>query len=145
MANIASLLKSEISRVARKEMRAETAGLKKAIGSYRSEIAALKRRALALESALRRLSKANGKAAAVGGDAPARVQRFSPKGLASQRKRLGLSAHDCGLLVGASGQSIYNWEDGKSRPRAKHLQALAALRSMGKKQAAARLNELRAQ
>jgi len=145
MANIASLLKSEISRVARKEMRAETAGLKKAIGSYRSEIAALKRRALALESALRRLSKANGKAAAVGGDAPARVQRFSPKGLASQRKRLGLSAHDCGLLVGASGQSIYNWEDGKARPRAKHLQALAALRSMGKKQAAARLNELRAQ
>jgi DNA-binding transcriptional regulator YiaG len=144
MANIASLLKSEISRVARKEMRAETAGLKKAIGSYRSEIAALKRRALALESALRRLSKANGKAAAVGGDAPARVQRFSPKGLASQRKRLGLSAHDCGLLVGASGQSIYNWEDGKSRPRAKHLQALAALRGMGKKDAAARLGELRA-
>jgi len=41
MANIASLLKSEISRVARKEFRAQTAGLKKAIGSYRSEIAAL--------------------------------------------------------------------------------------------------------
>ena len=144
MANIASLLKSEISRVARKELRAETAGLKKAIGSYRSEIAALKRRAQALESALRRLSKATGKAAAAGGDAPARAQRFSPKGLASQRKRLGLSAHECGLLVGASGQSIYNWEDGKARPRAKHLQALAALRAMGKKDAAARLSVLRA-
>jgi DNA-binding transcriptional regulator YiaG len=144
MANIASLLKSEISRVARKEVRAETAGLKKAISSYRSEIAALKRRALALESALRRLGKASGKAAATGGDAPKRAQRFSPKGLASQRKRLGLSAHECGLLVGASGQSIYNWEDGKARPRAKHLQALAALRGMGKKDAAARLGELRA-
>jgi len=41
MANIASLLKTEISRVARKEVRGETAGLKKAISSYRSEIAAL--------------------------------------------------------------------------------------------------------
>jgi DNA-binding transcriptional regulator YiaG len=144
MANIASLLKSEISRVARKEVRAETAGLKKALSSSRSEIAALKRRALALESELRRLSKASGKAAAVGNAAPARAQRFSAKGLASQRKRLGLSAHECGLLVGASGQSIYNWEDGKARPRAKHLQALAALRGMGKKDAAARLSELRA-
>jgi DNA-binding transcriptional regulator YiaG len=149
MANIASLLKSEISRVARKEVRAETAALKKAVSSYRSEIAALKRRAQALESDLRRLSKAAGKAAALPAasddDAPARAQRFSAKGLASQRKRLGLSAHECGLLVGASGQSIYNWEDGKARPRAKHLQALAALRGMGKKDAAARLSELRGQ
>jgi DNA-binding transcriptional regulator YiaG len=146
MANIASLLKSEISRVARKEVRGETVGLKKAISNYRSEIAALKRRAQALESELRRLSKAVGKtaSAAADGAAPTSAQRFSPKGLVSQRKRLGLSAQECGLLVGASGQSIYNWEDGKARPRAKHLQALAALRSMGKKDAAARLSELRA-
>ena len=142
MANIASLLKSEISRVARKEVRGETAGLKKALSTYRSEIAALKRRAQALESELRRLGKAAGRVAAVEDDAPTRAQRFSAKGLASQRKRLGLSAQDCGLLVGASGQSIYNWEDGKARPRAKHLQALAALRRMGKKDAAARLTEL---
>jgi len=141
MANIASLLKSEISRVARKEVRGETAGLKKAVSSYRSEIAALKRRALALEAELRRLGKAKALPAAVE-EATPRAQRFSPKGLASQRKRLGLSALECGLLVGASGQSIYNWEDGKARPRAKHLQALAALRGMGKKDAAARLAEL---
>jgi DNA-binding transcriptional regulator YiaG len=147
MANIASLLKSEISRVARKEVRGETAGLKKAISSYRSEIAALKRRALALETELRRLGKAAARSApaAVQDEGPARAQRFSAKGLASQRKRLGLSAQECGLLVGASGQSIYNWEDGKARPRAKHLQALAALRGMGKKEAAARLSELRGQ
>jgi len=144
MANIASLLKSEISRVARKEVRGETAGLKKAVSSYRSEIAALKRRTLALEAELRRLGKAVGKATpVVAEETAARAPRFSPKGLALQRKRLGLSALECGQLVGASGQSIYNWEDGKARPRAKHLQALAALRSMGKKEAAARLAELR--
>ena len=147
MANIASLLKSEISRVARKEVRGEIAGLKKAVSSYRSEIAALKRRTRALEAELRRLGKATAKAApaAAASEAvpPLRAQRFSPKGLASQRKRLGLSVMECGLLVGASGQSVYNWEDGKARPRAKHLQALAALRGMGKKDAAARLAELR--
>lgn len=144
MANIASLLKSEISRVARKEVRGETAGLKKAVSSYRSEIAALKRRAQALEAELRRLGKATAKALpAAAEDPPARAQRFSPKGLASQRKRLGLSALECGLLVGASGQSIYNWEDGKARPRARFMPAIASLKGMGKRAAAAKLANLR--
>jgi DNA-binding transcriptional regulator YiaG len=144
MANIASLLKSEISRMARKQVRAETLGLKKAVGVYRSEIAALKKRAQALEVELRRLSKAYAKAAPDEAPAqPAQKLRFTAKGLASQRKRLGLSAHDCGLLLGTSGQSVYNWEDGKARPRAKHLTAIAALRSMGKKDAAAKLASLR--
>ena len=63
------------------------------------------------------------------------VTRFSAKGLATQRRRLALSAHDCGLLLGASGQSVYNWEDGKSRPGRSFLIAIAALKSLTKKQA----------
>jgi DNA-binding XRE family transcriptional regulator len=63
--------------------------------------------------------------------------------LASQRQRLALSAHDCGLLIGASEQSIYKWENGKARPRAKHLPGIAALRILGKKEAAAQLLVLR--
>jgi hypothetical protein len=146
MPNIASLLKSEIARVARKEVRGETQHLKKAVSTYRSEIAALKRRAQALEQQLRRLGKRGSNAApppAADDDEALDGFRFSAKGLASHRKRLGLSAHDCGLLVGASGQSIYKWEDGKARPRAKNMPAIAALRAMGKKEAAARLAELR--
>jgi DNA-binding transcriptional regulator YiaG len=141
MPNIASILKSEIARVARKEIRGETVQLKKAVSAYRSQIAALKRRAQALEQQLRGMRKGGG-----GGAKPAPAEsddesmgafRFSAKGLASHRKRLGLSAHDCGILLGASGQSVYKWEDGKARPRAKHLPAIAALRTLGKKEAAA--------
>ena len=76
-------------------------------------------------------------------EASARALRFTAKGLVSLRRRLGLSAQDCGRLVGAAGQSIYNWESGKARPQAKHLQALAALRPLGKKAAAQRLETLR--
>ncbi|MES2956569.1 MAG: hypothetical protein V4792_00205 [Pseudomonadota bacterium] len=144
MPNIAAVLKSEISRVARKEVRGQTLSLKRAVSAYRAEIAALKRRTRALEQELRRQGKARLKTVPVAADvAPSRALRFSAKGLASQRQRLGLSAHDCGLLVGASSQSIYNWEDGKARPRAKHLPAIAALKALGKKEAAARLPSLR--
>lgn len=142
MTNIAMALKSEIARVARKEVRKEVLGLRKAASSHRSDIAALKRRVAALELAVRRLQARAPKPVAAEEGAPHRL-RFTAKGLASQRRRLGLSAQECGLLVGASGQSVYNWEDGKARPRPGHLAAIAALRTMGKKEAAARLAALR--
>jgi hypothetical protein len=42
MPNIANLFKSEIARFARKQVRAETQGLKQAIAPYRAQIAELK-------------------------------------------------------------------------------------------------------
>src|SRR5688572_1520287 len=114
MPNIASALKSEISRIARKEIKSETTHLKRAVGEYRSQIAALKRRAHALEQQLRSLDKASVKASSSAREEKNEEPegfRFSAKGLASHRKRLGLSAAECGILLGASGQSIYKWED----------------------------------
>lgn len=145
MPNIAALLKSEIARVARKEIRAELGSLREATGTYRSEVAELKRRLQALEEELRRVVKA-ARTAAPPPDAPEESgseARFSAKGLASHRKRLGLSAADAGMLVGSSGLSIYKWERGDARPRVKYLPALVAFRSLGKKEAAARLNALK--
>jgi DNA-binding transcriptional regulator YiaG len=143
--NMAAVLKSEIVRLARKELRNETQALKKAAGHHRSEIAALKRRVQELERQVRRQGKAfkapdrDHEIEAVG----TTKLRFSAKGLAAQRKRLGLSAHDVGLLVGASGQSVYNWESGQIRPRDAQLPAIAALREMGRREASARLEALR--
>ena len=137
MANVASVLKEEISRISRKEIRRETSSLKKSSTAHRSEIAALKRRLLELERQLRRAGTARQPRApaAANEDAVAAGTRFSAKSMASQRRRLGLSAAECGLLIGASAQSVYNWEDGKARPRAQHLPAIFSLRTLGRRQA----------
>ena len=93
MPNIGSVFKDEISRLARKELRAAIGGLKKAVNAHRSEIATLKRRSQELERELRRVAKGRVEVAPVpdsGDSAPA--GRFSAKALVSQRKRLGLSA-----------------------------------------------------
>ena len=58
------------------------------------------------------------------------------------RARLGLSAADFGRLVSASGQSIYNWEAGKASPRATQQAAIAAVRGIGKREAAKRLEAM---
>ena len=146
MTNLATLLKAEISRVARKELRSHLTALKKAVATHRTEIAALKRRAQAAETQVRRLTRASAKpAAAAAADEeaiPSRQMRFSGSALKALRQRLNLSARECGILIGVSGLSIYHWEAGKARPRAKHMPAIAALRSMSKKQAAEKLATL---
>jgi DNA-binding transcriptional regulator YiaG len=144
MPNIALVLKSEISRLARKELSSESRMSKKAAAAQRAEILALKRRLQEVESQVKQLVKlANGagkQARSVPSDeAESSGLRFSAKGMAGNRKRLGLSAAEFGLLVGTTGQSIYAWESGKSKPRAKNLPAISVLRGIGKKEALARL------
>ena len=72
----------------------------------------------------------------------ARTRRFSAEGLKALRTRLGLSAADLGQLVGASGQSVYNWEAGTAVPRENLRMALASLRGIGKREALKRLKAM---
>ena len=143
MPNIASILKEEILRLARKEVRNELASLKKASAQYRSDIAELKRRLASLEKQLVQSEKKAAKKAPAQeeGESGTRV-RFSAKGLASQRQRLGLTAGDMGALLGVSAQTVYNWEAEKSRPRQQHMAAITGLRGLGKREVKAKLGEL---
>jgi DNA-binding transcriptional regulator YiaG len=143
MSNVAFALKEEIVRLARKEIRAETEGLKKGSAQFRSEVSALKKRVASLEKTVSRLSKsaAKGQKAKAVPNEETQV-RFRAKGLIALRRRLGLSATEMGTLLGVSAQTIYNWEAEKSRPRQPQLVAFASMRGIGKRQAAAQLAAL---
>ena len=152
MPNIATVFKAEITRLARKELRENSDGLKKAVAAHRAEIANLKRRIQTLESMVKRLAKgASAGQIQPKASAPNEASesfdatglRFRAAGMAANRKRLGLSAADFGLLVGATGQSIYAWETGKAKPRPQALAAIAALRGVGKREVEARLASLK--
>ena len=139
MANIAALLKEEITRLARKTVRAETDPLKKAVAKYRSDIAALKRQNADLNRRLSELIKRAGKQEYPAVDTAASPVRFSRRGLIAHRHRLGLSQADLGILFGVSGNTIYNWEAENSgtRPRKEYLPMVAALRNLRKEDALA--------
>ena len=143
MPNIGSVLKEEISRLARRELRGQVEGMRKASAQYRRHIAALKRQVAKLESQVSLLQgKVLNQVAAAPADSGSKRVRFVPKALRSQRERLGLSAADYGRLVGVSAQSVYNWEHETARPRGGQIMRLAALRAMGKREARARLEQL---
>ncbi len=141
MPNLAVVLRQEIRRLARQEARAEIATVKRSSGQYRRDIAGLKRelavalrKIAVLESELRR-----GRGAAEPAVEDAETKRWSPRGLKTHRKRLGLSAKQYGALIGVSGQTIYHWESGQQRPRARQFAATLAVRGLGKRAALARL------
>lgn len=141
MPNLSSILKSEIARLARKEIKGAIDPLRKANVGFRREIAELKRQVAALQRDLKASSKSSKSRVERVGKSAGNT-RFVPKGLKSLRARLGLSASDFGRLIGASGQSVYNWEAGKTVPRGAQQAALAALRGLGKREAANRLEAM---
>jgi DNA-binding transcriptional regulator YiaG len=143
MPNIAGVLKEEICRLAKKEIKAQVGKTQKAAAQYRRDIAKLKRALSQQEKEIKLLKKRIEPR-----DQPQADQnemegiRFSARSVKAQRQRIGLSAADYGKLVGVSGLTVYNWEHGKARPRKAQLAALIAVRGIGKREATLRLEDL---
>lgn len=134
MPNIAAVLKEEIARVARREVKIETEKLKKASAQYRSQIADLKRQVITVQKEVARLSKNDPSASAPTAATESSTEniRWSAARFKRQRDRLGLSAEKCGTLFSVSGQTIYNWESGNIRPGKEHLLKLPQFRKLTK-------------
>jgi DNA-binding transcriptional regulator YiaG len=138
MAQFSQILKSEIVRLARKEIRSEVQSLRKAAAQYRSDIAALKRQLVEQQRRISRLEKFRPQAVAEPSDETTSL-RFRAAGFATLRQKLGLSAADMGRLIGVSAQTVYNWERGESKPKAQQLAHIAEARKLGKRAAQERL------
>lgn len=145
MPNLGTILKSEISRLARRAMRPQylalkkdVAALKHAVARHRREIATLNRHNARLVADL------NDRIAAPPAAPPEVVAKshLGPRSISANRKRLGLSRKAFALLLGANPTSVFQWESGKSKPRAKAKAALIGIRELGRREAQTRLAAL---
>lgn len=144
MSKLLTVLKDEIRRLARKEVRAQTLTTKRTAAAHRHEIARLKRLVQSYEKRIDRLASQISQQAERGGAAEmdeGPSKRFSSRSVRAQRRRLKLSAAEYGKLIGVTGQTIYQWEQGKSRPRRSQFAALIGVRAIGRRAALARLSE----
>ena len=127
MPNIATVLKEEIRRLAKREIRLATGSTKQAVVQFRRDIAKLKRLVQGQQKEITFLKAQERKRL---GQPPAKDEddlegvRHSARSVRAQRKRLKLSAADFGKVVGVSGLTVYNWEHGNGRPRKERLAAL---------------------
>ena len=144
MPNFTALLKTEISRLVLKEIRTQIEPLKKIISQQKSELGGLKRRVELLEKGLINFTSipnsSQHPSAPFQPEKPPTL-RFRTDGFAALRKKLDLSGAEMAKLLGVSIQSVYHWESGKAKPRAAQLVAIAAVRELGKKEIAARIEK----
>lgn len=144
MPDLAAVLRAEITRLARKEIRQQVSATQKTAAQHRRDIAQLKRelqdherKIAALETVAReRLAESRA------GEKSTDATRFSTRSVKAQRKRLGLSAEQFGRILGVSSQTVYNWERGRTRPGKAQFDALVALRQIGRRDALRRLKLL---
>ena len=143
--NVMSVLKAEISRLAKKEAKAVVSPVKKASATYRSLLAGLRKQVDALQREVASLKKAvpaPEKALAAKTEPEGRFW-ITGKGVKAMRKRTGLTQEKFGKLVGVSVPTVVNWEKakGKLNLRKATAGALQALRGKGKREVAEMLPE----
>jgi len=127
--NLAGVLKGEIRRLARKEVRATVMPLRKLVTTMRRRIAQQRKLLSELERASKRTVN-NARAQEAPASEGTQI-RFSPEWVKAHRKKVKMSRREYAKLIGVSAQSIFGWESGRTRPRRRALESWRRIRTMG--------------
>ncbi len=146
MTSFANSLKSEIARVARKEIKSDLQALRKTVGGQRSDIAALKKQVKQLTALLKysqKQTKLSTKPETVATKPGGRKrQPPGPATLTAFRAKVGITQAELAKLLNASVVSVNKWEAGKTRPRAAQVDKIVQVVKLGKRAVAAQLKDI---
>jgi len=145
MSQLMAVMKDEIRRLARKEIVAATARLKKDQTTFRKAVASLRRQIKAHNYTIRQLLQMTTKQAKMATMAPEADEGsktwVTAKGIRAMRKKLKLSQAQFGKLVGVSSYTVLKWEHGSGplKLRLRTRRAFLAIRGLGIREARLRL------
>ena len=143
MPRIEQVLKSEIIRLAKKQVRAASVPLARDVRELKRRVSQLSKTVAALDK-MRAALEAKRAAEGAKLEAPeekVKAARLSPLLIKKLRARLGISQGQLARLVGVSGPAVAFWEQGKSRPQGSNKAALVALRGFGRREVKRMLGE----
>jgi DNA-binding XRE family transcriptional regulator/uncharacterized coiled-coil protein SlyX len=148
MNTFSNAFRAEVVRMARKELKPELQGMRKAITSHRSEIAALKREVKSLTSQLKAAQRQPKVGSGAASDQPKVSKRaareefvFAPEMLAQMRNALSATQLQMAALLAVSPLTYSRWEKGQAHPRTKQLAKIEELVSMGPAKAEKKLRQ----
>ena len=139
MPNLNQILKEEIVRLAKREIKQQVGPLKDQLVDVRRTAREQRRRIEQLERELASKADKETVSRTVSEDDDVRVRKGSVK---KHRERLGISQREMGLLLEVSNFTISNWELDKSSPNGQNKLAFAELRAMGVREVRERLEGL---
>jgi DNA-binding transcriptional regulator YiaG len=135
MGKLEATIKSEIVRLAKREMRNTFFPLRRDVWLLKSTVSQLRRTVLALERFAAYQQKELKKREIPLEATPEEVKksRFSPRLIQSLRKHLGITQKELAILAGVTVGAAHLWEKGKFEPKDEKKRVMVALRKLGRR------------
>ena len=136
MGKLEGIIKAEIARLAKREMRKISVPLGKDVWLLKNMVSQLRKTVSALEriTASQEAESKKGKAQLEASPEEVKTSRFSPRLIRSLRKHLGITQNELAILAGVTVGAIHQWESGIFVPRAAKKGVLVALRKLGRRE-----------
>ena len=136
MAKLEMILKAEIVRLSKREMRKVTVPLGREVRSLKGTVSHLRKTVSLLEkfAARQQSEMASDRSRLQAAPEEMKKARFSPRLIRLLRKRLRITQRELAALAGVTVGAIYQWEQGLFEPRNDKKGALVALRKLGRRE-----------
>ncbi|MDI7260997.1 MAG: helix-turn-helix domain-containing protein [Thermodesulfobacteriota bacterium] len=134
MGKVEAIIKSEIVRLAKREVRKISVPLGRDVRVLKSAVSQLRKAILALErfTALQK-KESEKKISFEAAPEEVEISRLSPRLVRSLRKRLGVSQRELARLTGVTPLAVYQWETGTFKPKKEKKAILVGLRKLGRR------------
>ena len=144
MGKLEGIIKDEIIRLAKREMRMKFVPLRRDVRSLKITASQLRKSVLGLQRFVSQQEKQMGpKPVPEVTPEDMKKARFSPRLIKSLRKHLGVSQREMAKLAGVTVGAVFKWEKGKFEPKDDKKKILMGLRKLGRQNARKLLAEKR--
>jgi DNA-binding transcriptional regulator YiaG len=136
MAKFEVIIKSEIMRLAKREIRKIAVPLGSDVRSLKSAVSQLRKAVLTLQRITANQQKVleKGKKPLEAAPEEVKMSRFSPRLIRSLRGHLGITQKELAILTGVTVGAIHQWESGQFKPSMKKKAVMVALRKLGRRE-----------
>jgi len=143
MAKFEGIIKSEIMRLAKREIRKIAVPLGSDVRSLKSAVSQLRKAVLTLQRITANQQKVleKGKKPLEAAPEEVKMSRFSPRLIRSLRGHLGITQKELAILTGVTVGAIHQWESGQFKPSMKKKAVMVALRKLGRREVRKLLEE----
>jgi len=134
MGKIEGVIRAEIMRLVKREVRAVFRPLKREVWQLGTKLSSLSKGMASLNRMAKELHLEKTKPKLEATPEEVKASRITPERISRLRKKLGISQRELGILTGATIGAVLSWEKGKFRPRGEKKAALVGLRKLKKRE-----------
>jgi DNA-binding transcriptional regulator YiaG len=145
MGKVEGIIKAEIVRLAKREIRKISVPLGRDVWTLKSAVWQLRKTVLALErfAAHQQKEMAKTKPLLEASSEEVKESRFSPRLIRSLRRHLGITQKELAILADVTVGAVHQWENGRFKPGLKKKALMVALRRLGRREVRALVEEKR--